>query len=169
MKVKDIIILIIMLVIISFGSGYVVTNLEAPVLWLIILIIPSIFIFNFVVRKKPEFKPYFTSRINVLTSKYAASISSELPKELMYHKMLEVIETSPLKLAHANTSTLEILSTKGMGWTSWGENIYVDFTEEKGTTTMNFVSTTVLGIISWGRNEKNYNRLLSNFEESLTI
>lgn len=169
MKTKDIIILIIMLVIISFASSYVVTNIEAPFMWLIILIIPSIFIFNFVVRTKPGFKPYFTSKLNFLTSKYTASISSELPKELMYQKMLEVIDTSSLKLAHSSLPKLEILGTKGMGWTSWGENIYISFSENNGQTTMNFVSTTVLGIISWGRNEKNYNRLLSTYEESLTI
>lgn len=83
--------------------------------------------------------------------------------------MVEVVKGSPFKLVQANDSTLEILGTKGIGWTSWGENIYIDFTEEEGKAKMNFISTTVIGIISWGKNEKNYNQLLSTFEESLTI
>jgi hypothetical protein len=134
-----------------------------------ILISPILFVFNFAVRKKLSYKSYFISKYNFLTSKYNATITSELSKELMYDKMIEVIKDSPFKLVQAEDKTLEILGTKGITWSSWGENIYIDFTEEDGKTSMNFISTTVLGIVSWGKNEKNYNRLLSTYEESLTI
>ena len=134
-----------------------------------ILLPGLLFSFNFLVRKKVGFKSYFTSKYNFLTSKYEASVSSDLPVELMFQKMVEVIENSSLKLVSADETRNEIFATKGITWQSWGENIYIDFTTENGKTKMSFVSTTVVGMVTWGKNERNYHQLLSTFEESLTI
>lgn len=169
MKTKTTIIFILTLVTLGFLGAALGQNMDELWVKVVLIIVPVIFVFNFTVRTNVRFKSYFTSKFNFLNSKYSAVISSDLSKELMYQKMVEVIENSPLKLVEANDITQEIISTKGITWTSWGENIYVDFTEKDGGTQMNFVSTTVLGVISWGQNEKNYNRLLSTYEESLTI
>jgi len=144
-------------------------DMLSPSFLAIILPFPMLFIFNFWVRKNYNFKPYFTSKFNILTSKYRSVVSSELSKELMFQKMIEVLNNSQLKVVYTDEVNLHILATKGISWKSWGENIYIDFTEEDGRTQMNFTSTTVVGIVSWGANEKNYHGMLFNFEESLTI
>lgn len=154
-------------------TGLLITILNATesegVIKLFIVIPATIYAFNFIMRTNYNFKPYFTSRFNFLTSKYDATISSDISEELMFQKMVEIITDSPLKLVYSDINKLQILATKGMTWSSWGENIYIEFTAANGKTQMNFTSTTVLGIISWGKNERNYNRLLSQFEDSLTI
>ena len=169
MKTIDILKLIGFIAIFGLLSSNFNTGESNISLALFIIIPILIYGFNFIVRTNYNFKPYFTSKINFLTSKYDSSISSDLSIELMYQKMIEVINNSELKLVYEDQNKLEILATKGMSWSSWGENIYIEFSEKKGKTIMNFTSTTVLGIISWGKNGKNYNRLLSTFEESLTI
>ena len=169
MKTKTTILFVLTLVTLGLFGAALGQNIEEPWVKAVLVIVPIIFVFNFSVRTNMRFKGYFTSKYNFLNSKYNAVITSDLSKELMYQKMVEVIENSPLKLVEANDVTQEILSTRSVTWTSWGENIYIDFSIENGVTQMNFISTTVVGVVSWGKNEKNYNRLLSIYEESLTI
>jgi len=169
MKAKDIIIVIGYLAVgayLSFKFNTAEINLGT---FLFITIPLGIFTFNFMVRKRYSFKPYFTAKNNFLTSKYHSVVSSELPKDLMFQKMIEVLNNSKIDIVYTDETNLHILAIKGISWKSWGENIYIDFTEEEGRTQMNFISTTVVGIVSWGKNEKNYHGLLSNFEESLII
>lgn len=170
MKLKDVIIFGVFLLGGWFLMRFVIGDMEDNTVIVYFILLPGlIFVFNFMIRNNANFQSYFTSRYNFLTSKYKASISSDLPKELMFQKMIEVVENSKLKLVSVDESTSKIFATKGLSWQSWGENIYIDFEEKKNETKMNFTSTTVVGIVSWGRNEKNYSGLLSNYEESLTI
>ena len=170
MKLKDVIIFGVFLLTGWLLMKFVIMDMEDNSVILYFILLPAlIFIFNFLMRKNINFQPYFTSGYNFLTSKYEATVSSDLTKELMFKKMVEVIEDSSLKLVYADEKSSKILATKGLTWQSWGENIYIDFVEKDNKTNMIFVSTTVVGIVSWGRNEKNYSGLLSNYEESLTI
>ena len=169
MKAKDFIIVIVYLAVGAYLSVKFNTGENNLGTFFLISIPLGIFSFNFLVRKRYSFKAYFTAKYNLLTSKYHSVVSSELSKELMFQKMIEVLNNSKINIVYTDETNLHILGTKGMSWTSWGENIYIDFTEEDDRTQMNFVSTTVVGIVSWGKNEKNYHGLLSNYEESLTI
>ena len=170
MKLKDIITLGIFLIGGWLLMHFVIGDMEDSSVILYFILIPLlIFTFNFVMRKNEDYQGYFTSKYNFLTSKYEASITSDLPKALMFQKMVEVVENSNIRLVNSDENTLKIFATKGLTFQSWGENIYISFDENDNKTTMHFTSTTVVGIVSWGRNEKNYSGLLSNFEESLTI
>jgi hypothetical protein len=155
------------------GVGYLLTIIQfdsdEPSFYVFVIIMVGIFVFNFLARKSYSLKPYFTSKFNVLTSKYNSVVSGELPKDLMFQKMFEVLRNQGLKVVFESEQNLQIIATKGISWKSWGENIYIDFTEKDSVTQMNFTFTTVMGIFSWGANEKNYSSLLFNFEESLTI
>lgn len=170
MKLKDVGIFGVFILVGWLLMKFVIIDMEDISVIIYFILLPGlIFIFNFLMRKNVGFQPYFTSKYNFLTSKYEATVSSDLTKELMFKKMLEVIENSNLALVYADEKSSKIIATKGLTWQSWGENIYIDFEEKGNSTRMNFVSTTVIGIVSWGKNEQNYNRLLSTYEESLTI
>lgn len=170
MKLKDVFIIGLFILVGAALNKFVLMDMEDNSVIIYFILLPgAIFIFNFLMRKNSRFQPYYTSKYNFLTSKYKSSISSDLTKGLMFQKMVEVIDNSNLNLVYADENTNKIFATKGLSWKSWGENIYIDFTEENGKTQMNFTSTTVVGMVSWGKNEKNYNRLLSTYEESLTI
>ncbi len=166
---KNILILLMFFPVVLWLSMKTSTDGDSPLFWAFMVFPPLLFGFNFAVRNNPKFKFYFLSKFNFLTSKYWASISSEIPKELMFQKMIEVVNESNLHVKRIDEENLEIFATTPVSFRSWGENIYIDFEDQGDQTVMNFSSTTVVGIISWGQNEKNYNRLLSRFEDSLTI
>jgi hypothetical protein len=129
----------------------------------------SFFIFNLIVRKIAWFKPYFTSKYNFFSTKYRTKIEFDIPKDLMFKKVIEVIENSKFKIQLVNEDMFEVFAISPMSFKSWGENIYIDFQEDDGKTIMNFCSATISQIYSWGKNEQNYDQLVQNIEESLII
>ena len=148
-------------------SGFVLVGED------LLLILPlgilSFFMFNLLIRRSLTFKNYFISPINVLTSKMRSEVSMSIPKDLMFDKMIEVINDSKFKLTVSDKSNYEILATTGISWFSWGENIYISIEGEGEKTTMKICSVTFFQVYSWGRNERNYNDLLRGIEESLTV
>jgi hypothetical protein len=128
-----------------------------------------IFLFSIIVRKNIRFKSFFTSKYNLLTGKYRSKYEFEFSKELLFHKIIEVLQESGFNVRHTDKNTGDILATSGLTWTSWGENIYIELTEQDGITIMEFCSSSIFGIYTWGKNEDNYYKLLNKFEESLTI
>ena len=129
----------------------------------------TFFIFNLVIRKIAWFKPYFTSKYNFLATKFRTKIEFDIPKELMFKKVIEVIENSKFKIQLVNEDKFEIFAISPVSFKSWGENIYIDFQEDDGKTVMNFCSATISQIYSWGKNEQNYDQLVQSIEESLII
>lgn len=166
---KNILILLMFFPVVLWLSMKTSTDGDSPLFWAFMVFPPVIFGFNFLVRNFASFKPYFLSKWNFLTSKYEASISSEIPPKLMFQKMIEVLSETDLHVKSVDADRLEIFATTSVTFRSWGENIYIEFEKNEKQTVMNFYSATVVGIISWGQNEKNYNRLLSRFEDSLTV
>lgn len=49
------------------------------------------FIFNLIVRKSLAFKNYFTSPLNLFTTKARYQKSYDIPKDLMFEKTIEVL------------------------------------------------------------------------------
>ena len=129
----------------------------------------SLFLFSMIVRNNIRFKPYFTSRYNVLTSKIIHETEYDLPKDILFEKMKEVLTEAGFKVRHADKATGTLFATSAISFYSWGENIYVDITETNGITKVAFCSACFFGIVSWGRNEKNYERMMETFENSLII
>lgn len=140
-----------------------------PVLLVTIFLIVGFFIFNLVIRKSLSFKNYFTHRYNLLTSKVRAEKSFDIPKELMFEKVMEVINDSKFTLAEADRERFEILAIAPISWFSWGENVYVSFETSGDETVMKFCSATLFQIYDWGKNEKNFSHLMDEFESSLTV
>ena len=115
------------------------------------------------------FKNYFTSRFNLLTSKVRFEKEFDIPKEMMFEKIIEVINDSKFKLVKADKENFEILAITTITWKSWGENLYISFDTIGDDTIMKFCSVTLFQIYSWGKNEKNYDDLIHEIESSLTI
>jgi hypothetical protein len=159
---------LLLLVVIPGWSGYYFRS-ENPAVLVPLLFLIGFFIFNLVVRGFLSSKNYFTHPYNLLTSKFFLEKTMDIPRELMFEKMIEVIDQSDFKLADADPDKFEILATTRITWTSWGENLYISFEEMGAETIMKFCSVTLFQIYSWGKNEKNYADLLEEFETSLTI
>ena len=142
---------------------------ENPILKTTIFLIAGFFIFNLVIRKSLFFKNYFTNKYNLLTSKVHSEKSFDISKELMFEKIIEVINNSEFKLVEADKEKFEILAIANITFKSWGENLYISFETIGDETIMKFCSATLFQIYSWGQNEKNYDDLLNEIESSLTI
>lgn len=139
-----------------------------------LLILPiailSFFIFNLAIRKLLVFKSYFTSRYNVLTTKFNQTISYSISRDLMFEKVIEVLNDSKFKLVKVDKDSYEILAVTNISWLSWGENLYIEL-EGNGDdeSIMKFCSVTFFQVYAWGKNEKNYTDLLQAMEESFTV
>ncbi len=163
--------LLVILVLVSIPFFYAKLPVEPNnLIWKIIpIVLISLFLFNLLVRKVTWFKPYFTSKFNLFTTKFRMQKEFDIPKELMFQKLIEVIKNSNFKIVNVNEVNNEIFATSPFSLMSWGENLYIDFQEEKENTVMYFCSVTLFQIYSWGKNEQNYNKLVNDIEESLII
>ncbi len=132
-------------------------------------LILGFFIFNLIIRKSLKYKEYFTSPYNLFTTKVRYQKSYDIPKDLMFEKIIEVINNSNFKLVDTNKEKFEILAISTTIFKSWGENLYLSFETNENKTIMKFCSATLFQIYSWGKNEKNYNDLLNEVESSLII
>lgn len=140
-----------------------------PIMIVLLFLIIGFFIFNLIIRKSLSFKNYFTSPYNLITTKVRYQKSYDIPKDLMFEKIIEVINNSNFKLVETNKEKLEILAISSLTFKSWGENLYISFETNGNKTIMKFCSTTLFQMYSWGKNEKNYDDLLNNIESSLVI
>lgn len=142
---------------------------QDPLFITITLLLLGFFIFNLAIRKSLAYKSYFTSPYNFLTAKFRSELTYDIPKELMFEKVLEVINGSKFKLADVDKDRFEILATASMTAFSWGENLYISFDGSGDRPTLKVCSATFFQVHSWGRNEKNYEYLMQEIEASLTI
>ncbi len=142
---------------------------DNPFVLIGLVLIIGFFIFNLVIRRSLDFKNYFTSRFNILTSKTSSELRFDLAADLMFDKMLEVIDASPFKLSDMKRETFEILTVSRISFQSWGENIYIRFEPDGDQTTMKFCSVTLFQVYDWGKNQKNRIRLFEAIEDSFTV
>ena len=164
---KHILVVILIVLIAVLGNYYLKPS--NPLMITFIFLMSVFFIFNLIIRKSLSFKIYFTSQYNVFTAKVRSEMAYDIPKELMFEKVIEVISNSDFKLVDTDTSKFEILAISAITYKSWGENLYISFETKGNETIMNFCSSTLFQIYSWGKNEKNYDDLLNEIESSLTI
>ncbi len=168
MKILKHIFVAVLIAIVSGVISFYLTPNNPFVITFLFLII-SFFIFNLIVRKHPSYKNYFTSTYNIFTTKVHYQKTFDLPKELMFEKIIEVINNSNFKLVESNKETFEITAITAITFKSWGENLYIDFEDKEDATIMKFCSTTLFQMYSWGKNKENYDDLLNNIEKSLVI
>ncbi len=127
------------------------------------------FIFNLIIRKHLLYKNYFTSTYNILTAKVHYEVTYDISIDLMFEKVIEVINNSNFKLVESSKSTYEILAITPISLKSWGENLYIDFNVKDEKTIIKFCSATLFQMYSWEKNKENYDELLNNIEKSLVI
>jgi len=166
-NLKHIFIALLIIVISGLSSYYLEPN--NPIMMTISFLIIGFFIFNLIIRKTLSFKNYFTSQYNLLTTKFRSEKLYDIPKELMFEKVIEVINNSNFKLVETDKDKFEILAISTITFKSWGENLYISFEAEGNETIMKFCSATLFQIYSWGKNEKNITNLLNEIESSLII
>ncbi|AFU68138.1 hypothetical protein P700755_001192 [Psychroflexus torquis ATCC 700755] len=142
---------------------------ENPIYIVTIFSIAGFFIFNLVIRKSLFFKNYFTSRYNILTSKVHSKKTFNISKELMFEKIIEVINDSKFRLVETDKDKFVILAITSISLRSWGENLYINFETRGNETVMKFCSVTLFQIYSWGKNEENLTDLFNEIESSLTV
>jgi hypothetical protein len=157
------------LIILISGLGTYYLKPKNPIMMIFQFLIVGFFIFNLIIRKSLSFKNYFTSQYNLFTTKVWSEKSYDIPKELMFEKIIEVINHSDFKLVESDKDKFEILAISTITFKSWGENLYISFETKGNETIMKFCSATLFQIYSWGKNEKNCTDLLNEIEKSLTI
>ena len=150
-------------------SLFAIWYIDTTPLRIMAILIAFIFILSLITRKISWFKPYFTSKYNVLTNKFHQKQEFDFSRDIMFDKMIEVIKHAGFKIIETDKETGDIFATSGMTFSSWGENIYVSMKEELGKTTVDFCSACFFQVYDWGKNERNYIKLLNEFEDSLTI
>lgn len=157
--------------ILLFTAAIIILNQYAGqnLMVIIAFVIAIVFIFSLAVRKIAWSKPYFTSKFNLLTNKTRHKEEFDFSRDLLFDKMIEVMTKAGFKVTKVNKETGDIFATTGMTWRSWGENIYISMEEDHGITTVDFCSATFFQVYDWGRNDSNYRRFISEFEDSLTI
>ncbi len=139
------------------------------VVFFIIYFVVGLSIFNFVVRKSLFFKPYFTSKFNVLCSGHKSQFEIDIPEDLLFDKLIEVIQDSSYRMGNVDRGRLLILATSSVNWISWGENIYIELSKKRAITQVTIYSVSVVGVYDWGRNEFNSQKMMMELEESLTV
>ncbi len=164
---KHILVAVLIMLISVLMTHYLKPN--NPIMIVFLFLILGFFIFNLIIRKSLSFKNYFTSPYNLITTKVHYQKSYDIPKDLMFEKIIEVINNSNFKLVETNKEKLEILAISSLTFKSWGENLYISFETNGNKTIMKFCSTTLFQMYSWGKNEKNYDDLINNIESSLII
>lgn len=159
---------VFLIMLISGLSSYYLTP-NNPIVMTFLFLIVGFFIFNLTIRKSLSFKSYFTSQYNLFTTKVRSEKSFDIPKELMFEKIIEVIKHSDFKLVETDENTFEILAISNITFKSWGENVYINFETKGNQTIMKFCSSTLFQMYSWGKNKKNYDDLLNEIESSLIV
>jgi hypothetical protein len=135
------------------------------------IVIPIIILItvSFLIRKKVWAEPYFTSKYNYFNEKVRYSKEYNIPKELLLEKVIEITEDSKFKIVNIDNKKFKIFSISLLSHNTFGENLYISFSEKEDHTSMNFCCTTIHGYSSWGRNKKHINKLINQIEESLII
>lgn len=155
-------------------QSYLIRSLEGDLELLVLLGLPAVLtlllLFNLSVRNSIAFKAYFLSPINIFTSKFKAKKIVDIPKDLLFDKLLELIATTDLKIQSVDKNKMEIFVSSSLTFSSWGENIYIELKEGSGTTTeIHFSSTTFFQIHAWGKNESNFHNFVNALDDSLII
>lgn len=144
-------------------------NTGRPVYVGVMIAVVGFFAVHLVIRKSLRFKGYFTSPLNILTSKYKQTLTLDFEADLAFDKLVEVLEASPFRLVEGNAERRVLLATSSLSWRSWGENLYIELEPNGSQTVMKFCSVTLFQVYSWGKNEDNIAALLREIEDSLTV
>ena len=166
---KNVVVFCIIAAVTGILGAIMTINGVSNFLVLLVVIAYSFALFNWFARRSLKFKSYFLSQYNIFTEYHRRIKYVDIPRALMFDKIIELVDERKFKLVDSDRSTYELLIRTPFSIWSWGENIYIKL-EEKGNKTMvEYCSSTFFGMYSWGKNEQNIEDLLEQFEESLII
>ena len=117
---------------------------DNPFLVVFLLLIVGFFIFNLTIRKSLSYKNYFTSKYNLFTTKIKYQKVYDIPKDLMFEKLIEVINDSNFKLVEIDKEKSEILAITTITFKSWGENLYIERRRNDDDFLFNYVFSDLL-------------------------
>jgi hypothetical protein len=136
-------------------------------------LIIGLMVFNCLICGYGWSKPYFMSQYNILSPKVRHQQDFDLPKQLLFEKLMEAIPVIGLEITHSDEKNGNIFATKSISWAYVGENIYLSLSEVKDKTTLDFCSVSIFGLwrspYSEERNERHYKDLIQEIEKSLVI
>lgn len=142
-------------------------------IWISLLVfIPPVglLITNLALRKNLRYKSWFIRYLGFLLEKKEFTTNSTISTDLLFDKLLEVIQDSEFQLLDADKTSFSLLCGTSVNFWTWGENIYIQLESgEDSTTHLQFVSTNLFGGSSWNRNTNNYSSFINSLEDSLTI
>jgi len=95
---KHILVAVLIMLISVLMTHYLKPN--NPIMIVFLFLILGFFIFNLIIKKSLSFKNYFTSPYNLITTKVHYQKSYDIPKDLMFEKIIEVINNSNFKLVY---------------------------------------------------------------------
>ena len=138
---------------------------------LLVFIVPiGLLLVNMSLRKSLRYKSWFLGQGNLLLERNSYSSHSDIPNQLLFDKLLEVLDDSEFKLLDTDKNGPYILAGTSVNFWTWGENVYIRLEEtENGETTIHFTSITLFGNKSWKRNQNNFESFFNSLESSLTI
>lgn len=137
--------------------------------WLLVYVIIGFYIFNFSVRKILFFKSYFSSKFNILCCGHEVNFDVDIPADLLFDKLIEVIQGSDYRLRKVDKMNRLLLSTSSFSSLSWGENIYIQLNPKSEFTQVSIYSVCIVGVYDWGRNKTNCGNIMRELEESLIV
>jgi hypothetical protein len=161
---------IIITIIFLISYKFISYTFNSPLLGLLVFIIPvTVLIINLNLRKRLTSKSWFLSNLNFFSIKVKRDILSDIPKELLYEKLKEVVNESNFHVFDIDESSQQILiGTKTNFW-SWGENIYVSILDDETQSLISFSSVSLYGNNFLNTGEKHFSTFQESFEQSLTI
>ena len=89
-NIKHILAVIVIILISWLNIKYI----DGPILIIVGSLLSAALLFNFSIRKELQFKSYFLNKYNFLVSTHFSKSQTEISSELMYEKMLEVLQDS---------------------------------------------------------------------------
>jgi len=164
--VKHFIVILIMI-----GISIVITQTmdDSNLGVLLIIGITGLIFFNLTIRSKLSMKDYFTSKYNILTSKYELKSNYDIPHDLLFDKVVEVLEGHGYRKVKVDKEKGLIFTPASISFKSWGENLYFTLTKIDENTTELLFESVAFQLYSWGKNEDNANGFYAKLEESLII
>lgn len=88
-------------------------------------VLASVFLVHTSIRDFIFFRAYFESPMNIMTSKFSVQKTIDIPNDLLYEKLLELIVELNFVKKYADKTEGSIFVTTSISWKSWGENIYI--------------------------------------------
>jgi hypothetical protein len=169
MKRKQLL-LILVITLLFITNIYALTCNKSSIITAVLgLIICTVLSISLILRKKLQFKSWALNKRNFLLAKEVRIMTSDIPCELLFEKLIDVIEESDFDLADSDKNSFQLLATTFPNFYTWGENMYIEISEtENNNSEIKFTSVTIFGY-SWNRNKKNLEKFFQLFEESLTI